>query len=190
MNTLKEQSGYFYLVFAALASWLLANLIEVEDTGNRLSPPHSPNFFSSGYQKWTMSADGNPDNHLSAAHISHYSDDKTTHLQQPLLTFQQTDQPPWLIQAEAGLVSADGKEVILEGRATISREAYGNNKALKIITSNLKVKPDIHYAETADHAVLQSLPHTTSGTGMKLVFKQPIHIELLAHVQGKYETKP
>ncbi len=189
MMRLKGQSGYFYLLCAALASWVLLSLTDVETVGNRLLPPHSPNFFSTGYSKWEMDTNGRVGMNVFADYVIHYSDDKTTRLQKPSLYFHHQQQAPWVVQAESGVVSADSKDVLLQGQTLITRDAYGNNKALKIITSNLKVKPDIHYAETDDKAVLLSPSHKTTGIGMKLVFKPPIHIELLAHVQGKYETQ-
>jgi lipopolysaccharide export system protein LptC len=186
----KTHYGYLYLAGIAIASWLMVNLTEVDEEGSRILPPHSPDFFSTGYKKWEMDTHGLVNSRLNADTIIHYSDDNTTHLGKPLLYLHQEQQTPWLIQANIGNVSADGKTILLQGQTVIARDANGNSKSLKINTSNLTVKPEIHFAETADQAELLSPPNKTTGIGMKLVFKHPIRIELLAHVQGKYEKQP
>lgn len=190
MTRVKDQLGYLYLALLAAASWLLVELADIQDDPNRPLPPHSPDFFSHGYSKWQMGSAGQADSELLADKIVHYSDDRTTHLERPEMIFHQGQQAsPWAIHAESGQVSADSKNVLLQGNVNIERTAYGNAKPLKIITSNLKVKPETHYAETDDRAELISLQNKTTGTGMKLVFKQPVRIELLADVQGNYETQ-
>jgi lipopolysaccharide export system protein LptC len=60
---------------------------------------------------------------------------------------------------------------------------------LKANSSNLKVKPEISYAETDAWTELISPPHITSGTGMKVTFSKPIHLQLLSKVKGRYEVK-
>lgn len=189
MTWLKDYYGYFYLAFIALATWLLVNLTEVDPTGNKFIPPHSPNIFSHGYTKWEMGTTGIANTKLFADKISHFSDDHTTDMEQPVIIFYQEKQSPWVIKSESGKVSADKKNVFLKGHVVIDRAAFENAKPLKITTSNLKVKPDIYFAETDERAELLSQPNKTTGTGMKLTFKQPINIGLFSHVQGKYETK-
>ncbi|MDD2724072.1 MAG: LPS export ABC transporter periplasmic protein LptC [Methylovulum sp.] len=189
MTFFRDQYGYLYLFFVALASWILVNLSGGDNLGNRLIPPHSPDLFSKGYTKWEMDTSGLVNTQLFADKIVHYSDDHTTQMEKPSIVFYLEKQPPWRIQAESGSVSADRKNILLHGKVIVDRDQYNNTKALKINTSNLKVKPETHFAETDEQAELLSLPNKTTGTGMKLVFKQPIRIELLAHVQGKYERQ-
>lgn len=190
MNALKANYGYILLAFAVLGSWLLLSFQDVGEEGNRPLPPHSPDLFSTGYRKWEMDATGVASSQLTAAKVIHYSDDRTTDLTQPLFYMYRDRQPPWVIQAVSGKVSGDNKTIWLQGKALITRAAFDKEQALAIDTSNLKVTPDTNYAETVDFASLQSPPNVTTGTGMKLVFKRPIRIELLAHVQGTYETQP
>ena len=56
-------------------------------------------------------------------------------------------------------------------------------------TSNLKVQPEINYAETQEWAELINTPHKTTGTGMNMTYIEPIHIEFLANVKGNYDNK-
>jgi lipopolysaccharide export system protein LptC len=170
-------------------SWWLVKLTGVDELGQIVVPGHSPDYFSKGYTKWEMSEQGRPKNKLLADEMIHYSDDSTTHLISPLMFFYNEKTPPWIIEAETGILSADGKDLLLNGKVVADRAAAEGVKALKIYSFNLKVKPETSYAETDEWAELVSLPNWTTGIGMKLFFAEPIHLELLSNVKGNYETK-
>jgi lipopolysaccharide export system protein LptC len=180
---------HVYLGVLALLSWGLVKLTVPEEGGVLVVPPHSPDYFSIGYRKWEMGDDGRLKNQLTADRMTHYSDDGTTHLDKPLMIFHNEAAPPWVINAEAGILSADGKDLRLNGKVKVERAESKGVKPLLINTSNARVKPETHYAETDEWAELISPPNRTVGVGMKLVFEQPVHLQLLSKVQGKYETK-
>ncbi|HSN23326.1 MAG TPA: LPS export ABC transporter periplasmic protein LptC [Methylomicrobium sp.] len=173
----------------ALLSWGLVKLTVTEEAVLAVIPPHSPDLFSTGYTKWEMAENGSLKSKLIADRMTHYSDDGTTHLDKPLMFFHNETTPPWVVKAEAGILSADGKDLKLNGKVLVERAQAPGVKPLIINTSNLKVKPETHYAETDEWAELISVPNRTTGIGMKLVFEQPIHLQLLSKVKGKYETK-
>jgi lipopolysaccharide export system protein LptC len=189
MIRLNGNYGYLYLAIIALMSWWLMRLTDSEGLGRIVVPAHSPDYFSKGYTKWEMSELGRPKSKLVANEMTHYSDDGTTHLVNPVMAFYNEKTPPWIIQSETGVLSADGKDLLLNGQVYVDRAAAKGVRELKIYTSNLKVKPETSYAETNAWAELISLPNWTTGVGMKLVFAQPIHLELLSNVKGNYETK-
>lgn len=180
---------YLYLGAFALCSWILVKFTGIELTGPGIIPPHSPDYFSTGYTKWEMDKTGKPKNKLTADKMTHYSDDGTTHLDNPLMFFHNEKTPPWIVKSETGVMSADGKDLLLNGKASVERAAAPGVRGLTINTSNIKVNPETRYAETREWAELISPPNRTTGIGMKLVFAQPVHLQLLANVKGKYETK-
>lgn len=181
---------YFYLSVLALLSWVLVELTGGEMI-SRLSgaSPHSPDYFSTGYTKWEMGTDGREKNKLTADKMTHYQDDGTTHLENPVMVFLNDKTPPWVVKSQSGILSADGKVLQLQGKVSVERAGAPGVKQLIINTSNATVNPDTSYAETKEWAELINPPNITTGIGMKLVFKEPIHIQLLADVKGKYETK-
>lgn len=187
--TPNRKYSYLFLVTVALASWWLVKLADQEGGDRGAAPAHSPDYFSTGYTKLEMNAAGVQKNKLLTAKMTHYSDDGTTHMQQPVMFFYNPNVPPWVIESETGILSADGKDLLLNGKVTVERAKAAGVRPLKINTANLKVKPETSYAETRERAELISPPNVTTGTGMKLVFVPPIHLELLAHVQGNYEKK-
>jgi lipopolysaccharide export system protein LptC len=170
-------------------SWWLVKLTGVDEIYQVQVPAHSPDYFSTGYTKWEMNELGTLKNQLLADEIIHYSDDGTTHLINPVMFFHNQKTPPWVVKSETGVLSRDGNELLLNGKVIIDREKAKGFTQLTINTSKLKVNPKTSYAETNEWAELISPPNRTTGTGMKLTFIEPIHLELLANVKGKYETK-
>lgn len=188
MKQLRNKKFYLTLISVALVTWGLVQFVGDEEWQQGVAPPHSADYFSKGYTKFEMNELGKLNKKLIADQVTHYSDDDTTHTVNPLMFFYNEKTPPWVIKAQTGVLSADGKDLLLNGKAVITRAKSENSKELIINTSNLRVKPDTSYAETDEWAELISPPNTTTGIGMKMVFVAPIHLELLANVKGKYET--
>jgi lipopolysaccharide export system protein LptC len=189
MARLNGRYTYFYLIIITAMSWWLVKWTGSDEFNRIAVPAHSPDYFSKGYTKWEMTELGQPKSKLVADEMIHYSDDNTTHLGKPVMFFYNEKTPPWIIKSETGILSADGKDLLLNGKVYVDRAAAEGVKELKIYTSNLKVKPETSYAETDAWAELISLPNWTTGIGMKLVFAEPIHLELLSNAKGNYETK-
>ncbi|MCK9396177.1 MAG: LPS export ABC transporter periplasmic protein LptC [Methylobacter sp.] len=189
MIRLNGSYNYLYLIVIAVMSWWLVKLTGSDEFSPIAVPAHSPDYFSKGYTKWEMSELGRPKSKLIADEMIHYSDDGTTHLVKPIMSFYNDKTPPWIIESETGILSADGKDLLLNGKVVVDRAAAEGVRELKIYSFNLKVKPETSYAETDEWAELISLPNWTTGIGMKLTFAEPIHVELLSNVKGNYETK-
>ena len=187
--SLRENKLYLYLSIVALISWWLVKLTGVVEIYRGQTPAHSPDYFSKGYTKWELNELGTLKNKLLADEMIHYSDDGTTHMVNPVIFFHNEKTPPWVIKSETGILSGDGKDLLLNGKVVIDRAKAEGVSQLTINTSALKVKPETSYAETSEWAELISPPNKTTGTGMKLTYAQPNHLELLANVKGKYETK-
>jgi len=187
--TLRENKIYLYLAVIALMSWWLVKMTGVEEIFHVPTPAHSPDYSSKGYTKWEMNELGTLKNKLLADEMIHYSDDSTTHMVNPIMYFHNEKTPPWVVKSETGILSGDGKDLLLNGKVAIDRAQAPGVTALTINTSMLKVKPETSYAETSEWAELISPPNKTTGTGMKMTYAPPIHLQLLANVKGRYETK-
>ena len=185
----RENKIYLYLTIAALMSWWLVELTGVDLVYHGQVPAHSPDYSSKGYTKWEMNELGSLKSKLLSDEMIHYSDDGTTHMVNPVMFFHNEKTPPWVIKSETGILSGDGKDLLLNGKVAIDRAKAEGVSQLTINTSALKVKPETSYAETSEWAELLSPPNKTTGIGMKLTFVEPIHLQLLANVKGKYETK-
>ncbi len=185
---LKDNKFYLAITAVAIMSWLLVDLLDNDEDQQGAVIAHSADYFSTTYTKFEMDELGKLTKKLVADHVIHYPDDGTSHSVNPVMYFYNDKTPPWVINAQAGVLSGDGKDLLLNGKSVVHRAKSEKARELIINTSNLRVKPETSYAETDEWAELLSPPNVTTGIGMKLVFVAPIHLELLANVKGKYET--
>lgn len=172
----------------AIASWFLLQMSAPEQTNDEVFAQHSADYYSIGYQKREMNTHGVLSSEIKAAKMVHYSDDNTVHLEAPVLSFYHHQSQPWIIKADNGVLSSDGKELWLHGTVTASRAATQNGREITIKTSEVRVRPETNDAETTKWAELISPPDVTTGVGMQLHFVDPIHIKLMSDVRGKYES--
>lgn len=188
MTHFGEKFIYLLLASLALLSWWLAQYAGLMDTTKGKKKPNSADYFSKGYTQWEMDETGRPKSKLTAIEMKHYPVYWATHTKKPVMYFLNENKPPWIVNAVTGILSKDGKKLKLNGKVTINRPAAEDFRQVIINTFNLKVNPETSYAETKAWAELISPPNVTTGTGMKAVFKEPIHLELLSQVKGKYEV--
>jgi lipopolysaccharide export system protein LptC len=189
MTHFSEKFIYVFLVALALLSWWLTQYSELIEPTKAVVTGRNPDFFSKGYTKWEMDETGKLKSKLVAEEMTHYPDYWATYTKKPVIQFINEKTPPWLVEAETGILSKDGKQLQLNGKVAVNRAKSEHTRQLIINTSDVMINPETSYAETKAWAELISPPHVTTGIGMKLTFKEPIHLELLSKVKGKYETK-
>lgn len=186
---LKHNAFYGYVIALAIVSSLLAKIFINDDIERHEAALHSADFFSVGYAKWQMNEQGTLGSHLTANKMTHYSDDGTIHLENPLMFFHNAPNPAWQIHAETGKLEKGGETLWLNGKVEIERAASSQGRELIIHTSNLQVFPKTSFAQTSEFTSLKSGNNITTGTGMKATFSSPVHLELLAKVHGNYDKK-
>ena len=103
------------------------------------------------------------------------------------MTLHNSDTPPWIIRSEAGILAADGDNLLLKGQVFISRDAMKKRNSFKINTSNLRVKLSISYAETDEWAEIIDGRNRTEGVGLESTFVDPVRLKFLSRVKGRYE---
>jgi len=181
---------YLLLLVAAALTFWLAKHLNTDSNATPSSHQRSPDYFSKDFKLTEMNPDGSPKQTLASEHLSHYDDNDTTYLKKPVLTLFDPIMPPWVIRSEMGNLSANGKNINLDGKVTIDRAANRKTKAIKIITRNLRVQPKIEYAETDEAVEITNPPHRVTGVGMRGYFtKDALKLSLLSNVQGKYEIQ-
>ncbi|MEE9355614.1 MAG: LPS export ABC transporter periplasmic protein LptC [Methylococcaceae bacterium] len=171
----------------ALISWWMSQLTVSGEVEASAVLSQSPDYFSTGYEKIEMDIEGQLKSKVTADKLTHYGDTDVAELNSLVMTMYKPESPTWVIRSETGSVPAGGREVFLNGRVFIDRAKSPGYEEIKIITSNLRVEPEQDYAETEEWTDLIMPPDKTSGTGMKVTFSNPIHLELLANVRGRYE---
>lgn len=176
------------LALLALVTWWFAEFNSEKTRPALRRAENSPDSFSKGVTKTVMDETGKVKNRLVAKSMAHYDND-TTELDQPVMTMYENDAPPWVIKSDTGTVLQNGKEVVLNGKVYIDREAAKGIRSVNVFTTNLRVLPESEYAETEDHVEIVSPPDRISGTGMRFYFTRPIKLTLLSKVRGTYAVR-
>lgn len=175
------------LVGLAALSWWLA-----ERGGDQ--PPVAPSdaaarvadYYVRGIEVTTMTPEGRPGRTLRSPELRHFLADETTELDAPDLTVHQQGEPPWLVSAERGWLSADGELLLLQGRVTVDRAAAAGIRPLQLVTSNLRVQPRQDYAETDEHVRVVSRDDEVEAIGMRAWLRAPMRLKLLSQARGRY----
>lgn len=188
---LRDLRIYALVLVLAAMSWGLAEIFHFDyqsDEEALEAVKHSVDYFSHGYLRKDLNEQGRLKSELSAKSILHYSDDDITHIDKPILTLYNADPaiPPWVVKSEAGVLSADGENLLLTGMVFIDRAKAEGTRQINIKTSNLLVQPKISYAQSDDWAELLSPPHRIEGKGIQITFKKPINLKLLSNVKSRY----
>ncbi len=182
---------YLVLLVLGLSSWLVAYFLEEKQSTEYSAIDHSPDYFSVNYLKKETDQNGWLKNELFADKMVHYGDDGTTHLTRPVMTLYNAkhnlDLAPWLITAETGLLEADNEHLLLMGQVFIGREKTKKHNMFKINTSELMVTLSINFAETTEWAELLDGLNRTEGIGFEATFTDPVWINFLSKVKGRYE---
>ena len=189
MTHFSEKFIYVFLAALALLSWWLAEYSGLVEPEKVTAKGTNPDYFSKGYTQWEMDETGKLKSKLVAEEMNHYAGYWATHTKKPIMQFINEKTPPWIVEAATGILSKDGKQLQLKGKVTVNRAKAEGIRQLIIHTSDVLVNPETSYAETKAWAELISAANVTTGIGMKMTFKEPIHVELLSKVKGKYEPK-
>ena len=185
--TPSQYKVYFVLLFLAISSWFLADLFEETDVEKVKVKEHTPDYFSTGYYKKEMTEDGLIKSELIADKMIHYSDDETTHLENPVMTLHNIDDvPPWVIKSETAILEADGDHIQMLGKVFVSRAGTKKLRLFKLNTSKMNVQLSTDYAETDQWAEIIDAQNTTKGVGLEITFKEPVRIKFLSKVKGRY----
>jgi lipopolysaccharide export system protein LptC len=179
------------LLALALASWLWSGRDSVSPVDPLARTSERPlDYRIAGLDVTRMTPAGQPAHRLQAAQLEHFSDDDTSLLNAPRLTVYGEDgTPPWRIDAERARLSADGTTLDLLGAVDIKRAGNEQQRAMHIVTSNLRVVPGADYAETEEAVRVTSESDLIDAVGMQAWFGPSSRIKFLSQVRGRYAMR-
>ena len=175
------------LVVAAAFSWWLAE--QAGPPAVQQAERHGPraiDYYVTNLDVTRMTAEGSPAHRLRAQKLRHFTDDDTTELQQPHLTVYQREAPPWEVNAERAWVSPDGSLLLLAGEVLLEREGDADDRPMRILTRELRVRPQQDYAETDEKVRVESDTDWLDAVGMQAWLRPPSRLKFLSQVEGYY----
>lgn len=184
----RQYKNFFFLLLIFLVSiWAVTYLPEHKVNDQVITMAHNAEHFAVNYSKTQMDEFGLTDSKLTADFVENYNDNSGTEMTNPEMTLYKKNTPLWVIRSKTGHLSADGNEILMSGPVFIDRVVTKNKREISIKTTNLRVSPKRHYAETDDWTELVSGLDRISGVGMELFYQDPLYIKLLANIKGLHE---
>jgi lipopolysaccharide export system protein LptC len=170
------------LAGAAASGWLL---LGQDRLAERAAPsPRGPDLFVDGMDLRVLGEDGSVHYRVQATRLDHYPYDDHSELAKPFMEVFSDQQTVWDARSEHGRVADEGDTVWLLGRVEIHRPPQADQRPLKVVTSDLLVKPQVDTAETSAPAVIESGAYRIEGVGMFANMRES-RLDLRSHVRGR-----
>ncbi|CAG0998302.1 hypothetical protein RHDC4_02993 [Rhodocyclaceae bacterium] len=166
-------------LLAALTFWL--EQATQEQPGRDGRSRHDPDFIVERFHVRRFDTEGMLQHSLVAQKMLHYPDDDSTEVLAPRLTYHRT--PPTVVTSDTAWLSADGKQVRLDGDVRVVREALGSRPATTIATSVLHIVPDDETARTDAPVTITQGRSIIDGTGLEADNKTQTAV-LLGRIRG------
>lgn len=150
------------------------------------SSRHDPDYVVENFSATRMGKDGLPQHTLSAAKMTHYPDDDTTHLDAPHFTHFAIGKSPLHIQSGKALLSRDGEHAYFTDHVLVTREADKDRSAMTLATSYLHLIPERDLALTDKPVSIRDANTNVDAVGLELNNQTHV-IKLFSRVKGRYE---
>ena len=170
------------LTFLAALTFWLERATQSDGTANNGRSRHDPDFIVSDLDMRQFNLDGSLKHSLTARKMLHYSDDDSTVVIDPKLTFFTRGQPTRL-SAHQATVSQDGKEVRLSDEVRMVREASDDSPELVVTSAELQVYPDDEIARSAFPVTISQGRSVITGSGIEIDNRGGT-LRLLGRVRG------
>ena len=169
----------FMVLLAAVSLWLERSV--QSQIAPEKNTRHDPDFWAENFSIKKFGVDGVLQNTLNASKMTHFPDDDTTILSNPILRYHQT--PPVTIAATTGLLSQDGKEIALTGGAVVTRLGAKAAPPTQVETEVLNLFPDDQRAMSRSPVTITQGRSVIRGNGMEADNKTGISV-LSGRVNG------
>lgn len=168
-------------LLAALTFWLERATHGDNASGNGRAR-HDPDFVVTGLNMRQLKLDGSLKHALTATKMLHYSDDDSTVVADPAITFFSHAQPTRL-SARQARISQDGKQVLLSEDVRLVRAASQGSPELLVTTAELLVYPDDEIARSVLPVTITQGRSTILGTGIEVDNREHV-FKLMGRVHG------
>lgn len=141
MDRRKLSFGLALLALALGSWWLTQRAGETPEPGEAQAR-RTPDYVIETFVANAMNPEGTPRYRLSARRLTHYPDDDTAHLVEPVLVQYLPGGGRATTRARTGIMPGDGSEILMRGDVHVTREASGGSAAGEIRADRLRVELD------------------------------------------------
>ena len=172
------------LVFAVASAWVLK---DISDGERPIRPEERQDldYYVEDFTILSMDENGAPKNKLRAEYMAHFPHDDSIQLVRPSLEVYRDGRPPWYVTADSGRVTGDFEVVQLSGAVRMWRNNEAGMRDVEIITSDVRILPDLEYLETDRAATLRTNNTVMKAIGMR-AYLEDNRLELLNQVRGHH----
>lgn len=186
MNAISNLStaGKFYLALFALATlWLIFTSGSDEDE-TQPEVHRSSDYAMTDFTLTVMDDEGLPSRIVRGTEMSHYPEDDSTEIINPIARFLEPEKDTWIITSNKGTTQGKGENILLTGNVVITQE---NNNEIELLTEELNLDTVYNTAYT-DLAVTIKSPHgETNSVGLHAAMEDKA-INLHSQVRGQYDA--
>jgi lipopolysaccharide export system protein LptC len=185
INRLPTLAPLVFIVLLAGGSLWLERSVQSQITPEK-NTRHDPDFWAENFTIKKFNAEGILQNTLKASKMTHFPDDDTTIMANPVLTYHHT--PAVTVSAVTGLISQNADEIALTGGAVVTREGVKAAPATDVATEILTLFPDAERAVTTKPVTITQGRSVIHGSGMESDHKTGVSI-LSGRVNGTVYTR-
>jgi lipopolysaccharide export system protein LptC len=133
-----------------------------------------------------MDMKGNPSRVITGSEMSHYPEDDSTEIIDPIAQFIQKGKDTWQISSNKGFTVGKGDDILLTGNVIITQP---DNPDIELHTESLNLDT-LHNTAYTDLAVSMKSPYgETDSVGLHASLEQKT-INLHSRVKGHYDAPP
>lgn len=160
-----------------------------ETSANQAEVNQKIDYYLENFKITQLNAQGKKKYTLSGVKLMHYRDTDTADVTFPRLLFVDEQAAQWKVNADRAWISKNSDYIHLLGTVNITRVIQETNPPLDIVTSNLKIRTQDHFAETPEQVTIQSPGWQANAQGLTANLTTG-QFSLLSKVKGRYSHAP
>ena len=178
--------GGLLLLVGVTSQWLI--YLEQEPGIIKSEVSHLPDSYMEDFTRTDMDENGLIKRRLRGESMKHFADDDSSELLRLQLEIYRDGLNPWYVIAERAWVSGDSQLIQLFGEVHIWNNDAKGERAVEVITRDVRALPETEYAETDQAATIITPSSITHGVGLRAYLGSE-RLELLDEVKTHYEVK-
>lgn len=184
ISNLSTAVKVFLAFFALISLWLILSSGESEDSQPEVH--RSSDYAMTHFTLTVMDDAGLPSRIITGDEMSHYPEDDSTEIINPVARFLEPEKETWLVKARKGETQGKGETILLTGNVIITQEQTND---IELLTEALTLDTTYNTAYTDLPVTIKSPHGETNSIGLHAAMEDKA-INLHSKVRGQYDAPP